>query len=132
MSTVYVFHSELPEADGLDTADRVLLWDTSAGRMKYATLANVYAQIGRSAAVGASAADTMSFYGATPINQGTMTEAAVTALATATMSAGNAAGVWAFASSTAAQAFVTRMKQAQTDLDTLIDKLDTVGLLSET
>lgn len=130
MATIYVFHDELPEGGAPALADMMLIWDTSAGLMKRSTMSNIWTAIGRTAATGASAADTIGFYGATPVNQGVFTATALTALATATISAGNAAGVWAFASSTAMEAFVTRAKQAQADLENLMTKLNTVGLVS--
>ncbi len=130
MSTVFVFHDELPEGGAPAAADSVMLWDTSATTYKRATYTNVMAQIGRTKALGSDASSTISFYGATAINQGTVTPTAVTALATATVSAGNAAGVWGFASSTAGQAMVDRAKQCQADLDNLMARLDSVGLVS--
>lgn len=49
------------------------------------------------------------FYGETGVDQPTMTATALTALATATISAANSANVFGFGSSTVAKAYVKRM-----------------------
>ncbi len=59
-----------------------------------------------------------------------MTATGITTLAAGVISAGNAAGVWAFASSTEALAQVARAKQAQTDLATLMQRIESTGLLN--
>jgi hypothetical protein len=74
---------------------------------------------------GDSTDDLMGFYGVTPIvqpsgsAQGAVTITATTALVTATISAANSANVWAFASSTVANAYVARTKQMQVDVEAL-------------
>lgn len=127
MSTPYVFSEEVPELLSVAAADILLLWDTSAGLMKRCTVSAADAIVD---ARGTAAATVVGFYGETGVNQGTQAATAITALATATISAGNAAGTWAWASSTEATAFVTRAKQAQADLETLMTRLDSTGLIA--
>ena len=70
--------------------------------------------------LGQSSTDKLGFYGiATPIVQ-----PSVTGIGTTTISQVGTTGKWAFASSTAALAFVSRVKSIQTALDSLnlIDK----------
>ncbi len=129
MSTIYVFSDEVPTLNTVATNDIVLLYDTSAGRMKRATVTAVGTVV-KALARGSAATSTVGFYGATAVDQGTMTATAVTSLATAVMSAGNAAGVWAWASSTDALAYVARMKQAQTDLSTFMARVESTGLVA--
>jgi hypothetical protein len=71
------------------------------------------------AQIGNAATDLLGFYGATPIAQPT-----VTAIGTTTISQVATSGKWAFASSTAAIAFVARVRSLQ-------DKLDALGLINE-
>lgn len=71
------------------------------------------------AQLGDAAADTLGFYGATPIAQ-----PSVSAIGTTTISQVATSGKWAFASSTAALAFVARVQALQ-------DKLDELGLVAE-
>lgn len=127
MATPYVFANELPTLNTVSAGDILLVWDTSAGLMKRVTVSVADALVD---ARGAAASTVIGYYGATGVNQGDQAATAITALATATMSAGNAAGVWAWASSTEATAFVTRAQQAQTDLETLMARIDSVGLVS--
>jgi hypothetical protein len=68
---------------------------------------------------GDASTDTQGFFGATPIVQ-----PSVTAIGTTTISQVATSGKWAFASSTAALAFVLRVQQLQ-------DKLDALGLVNE-
>lgn len=69
---------------------------------------------------GQSASDKIGFYGlATPIVQ-----PSVTAIGTTTISQVATSGKWAFASSTAAIAFVARVRSLQ-------DKLDALNLINE-
>lgn len=72
----------------------------------------------------------LGFFGTTPAAQQTMTQTAVTAIGTTTISQVATSGKWAFASSTAANALVTRVDQMQVDLETLLGKLETLGLVS--
>lgn len=127
MSTPYVFSDEVPTLLTVGAADIIMLWDTSAGLMKRCTVSAADAIVD---ARGTAAATVVGYYGATGVNQTTQAATAITALATATISAGNAAAVWAWASSTEAKAFVARAKQAQTDLETFMGRLDSVGLVS--
>jgi hypothetical protein len=97
--------------------------------MKRCTVSTVQAII-LPLAIGSASSTVVGFYGETGVNQGTQAATAITALTTATISAGNAAAVWAWASSTEATAFVTRAKQAQTDLDTLMARINSTGVVS--
>lgn len=69
---------------------------------------------GQGTLIGATTADLVGFYGATPVAQIT-----VTAIGTTTLSQVGTSGKWAFASSTAGLAFVARLRSIQTALDTL-------------
>jgi hypothetical protein len=80
--------------------------------------------------LGQSTTDKIGFYGlATPIVQPTMTATAVTAIGTTTISQVATSGKWAFATSTAATALVTRVDQMQVDLENLMNKLDALNLV---
>jgi hypothetical protein len=68
---------------------------------------------------GSSTTEKISFYGVTPIVQ-----PAVTAIGTTTISQVATSGKWAFASSTAAQAFVARVRSIQ-------DQLENLGLIDQ-
>ena len=100
--------------------DWTLIYDTSTGRTKKCRLASI---VGNSAKI-------VPFYGETGVDQGTMTATAVTALATATMSSANTATVYCFGSSTVAKAYAKRMAQIQDDLEELMLKIDSTGLLA--
>src|SRR5512143_589263 len=127
MSTPFVFSDELPELYTVAAGDILMLWDTSAGLMKRSTVSQCASVLEVSSGVrGASAATVIGFYGETGVNRASMAGTAITSLTTAVISVGNAAGTWAWASSTMAAEFVTRAKQAQTDLKTLMQKLDSV------
>lgn len=69
--------------------------------------------------LGKVTTDKISFYGVTPIVQ-----PSVTAIATTTISQVGTTGKWAFATSTAALAFVAAVISLQ-------DKLDSLGLIAE-
>ena len=73
--------------------------------------------------------DLISFYGATPVAKTNVACTAVTAVATTTISQVATSGKWAFATSTAAIALVTRVRQLQVDVEGLITQLDTLGLV---
>lgn len=124
MSTIYSWAAEM----GADTtgagADWVMVYDTSAGRTKKARLSSVFNRSDPAAVIG--------WYGEAGVNQGTFTATALTALATATISAANAAGVFGFASSTVAIAYAKRMSQIQADLETLMGKIDSTALIDIT
>lgn len=155
MSTIYVFDDEVSEVSTPAQADRILLHDASAGLKKYATLSNVGANVlgslaaantwaaaqtftaaatfNGNVALGNAATDTIGFYGATAVNQGTMTATAVTALATVTIEIATASSATAgFANSTVAKALALRVPQLQVDLDTLMARIDSTGLISIT
>jgi len=69
--------------------------------------------------LGQAATSKVGFFGTAPVVQQT-----VTAIGTTTISQVATSGKWAFASSTAANAFVNRVKSIQ-------DKLDALGLVVE-
>lgn len=119
MSTIYAWAAELSADATGKPNDYCLIYDTSTGRTKKATLATVC--FGR---------DTVGFYGATPVDQGTMTATAITALTAATISAANVTTVFGFGSSTVAKAYVKRLSQIQADLETLMGKVESTGLVS--
>jgi hypothetical protein len=129
MSTPYVFSEEVPALQTVAQNDLVLVWDTSAGVMKRCTVSTVQGVV-RPLANGGATASIIGFYGETGVNQGTIAAVAVSALATATISAGKSNAVWGFSSSTAAKAFVARAKQAQTDLLTLERRINSTGLIA--
>lgn len=122
MGTIYSWAADV-SADATGQArDYFLIYDTSTGRTKKATLNTL--------AYGGSAAGTLGFYGDTPVDQGTFTATALTALATATISAANTSAVFGFGSSTVAKAYVKRMSQIQADLETLMGKVESTGLVA--
>lgn len=129
MSSIYDFQEELPSLGTLAAADVYMVLDTSTGLKKDVTQTVIEGVIS-TVVLGAAATSTIGFYGATAVNQGTMTASALTAIGTTTLSAGNAAGVWAWASSTEAAAFVSRVGQMQTDLETLMGLINSTGLLA--
>lgn len=129
MATPYVFADELPSLQTVAQNDIVLVWDTSAGLMKRCTVSAVQGII-RPLAVGGAAASVIGFYGETGVNQGTIAATAVTALTAAVISAGKSNSRWGFSSSTAGKAFVARAQQAQTDLKTLMQRLNSTGLVA--
>ena len=124
MTTMFVFDSQLTTLVTGATADILAVHDASAKVKKRITIADLATRF-----TGASAASTVGFYGVTAVNQGTMTATCLTAIGTTTISAGNAAGVWAFVTSTSALALVKRVSQCQADLETLMAKIDSTGLL---
>ena len=69
--------------------------------------------------LGQSSTDLISFYGETAVAQ-----PSVTGIGTTTISQVATSGKWAFASSTAALAFVARVRSIQ-------DKLNSLGLINE-
>lgn len=125
MGTIYTWEQELAADATGAAADITLVYDASAKATKRITLANL-----GSRALGASSSATLGFYGATAVDQGTFTATAITALATATISAANAVGVFGFASSTVAAAYAKRLSQVQADIETLMGKIDSTGLVS--
>ncbi len=127
MSTIYTFHQECASLATPAAGDRIVTADVSAGDKNKVTLTVMGA-----AAKGTVSTDLVGFYGATPIDQGTMTATCVTSLITnPTFSASNTgAGVFGFSSSTVADAYAARVKQMQTDLLTLGQRIESTGLLA--
>lgn len=124
MSTIYSWAPEHAADTTGAAGDYTLIFDTSTGRTKKAALSSVFLGQGPTRVFG--------FYGETGVNQGTMTATALTALATATISAANSANVFCFSTSTAAKALVKRMSQIQVDLESLMGKIDSTGLVNVT
>jgi hypothetical protein len=82
--------------------------------------------------IGQDATEKVAFWGATPVVQQTYTATAVTAIGTTTISQVATSGKWAFATSTAAAALVTRVDQVQVDVAAILSKLNTLGLVDAT
>jgi hypothetical protein len=133
MSTIYTFHRECASLATPAVGDRIMTADISANA-SHPTARDMTLTVVRSAARGKLSTDLIGFYGASPVDQGTMTATAITALTTnPTFSASNTgAGVFGFASSTEAVAYVTRVTQMQADLDTLMAKVNSTGLVNIT
>ncbi len=133
MSTIYTFHQELPSLATPATGDRIMTADVSTNSVaptkKDMTLAVV-----KTAARGTGATDLVGFYGTTPVDQGTFTATCLTALTTnPTFSASNTgAGVFGWASSTEAAAYALRVPQMQVDLLTLMQKINSTGIVDVT
>jgi hypothetical protein len=122
MGTIYSWAQE-NSADATGAAgDWTLVYDTSTGRTKKCRLSSL--------ALGGDPAKVFGFYGEAGVNQGTMTATAITSLTAATISAANSSTVFGFGSSTVAKAYVKRMSQIQADLETLMGKIDSTGLLA--
>jgi hypothetical protein len=81
--------------------------------------------------LGQDSTDLISFYGATPIAKWAFTLTATTAIATTVFSAA-ATGIFGFQTSTAATALVTRVRQLQVDMETLVGLMETAGLVTVT
>ncbi len=79
--------------------------------------------------LGGATTDKIGFYGTTPAAKTAVSATAVTAIGTTTISQVATSGKWAFASSTAAAALVTRVDQLQVDVEALITQLNTLGLV---
>lgn len=122
MSTIYIWNSECSSEGTAQARDYFLVYDTSTGRTKKARISHL--------AFGGSSSGTLGFYGATAVDQGTMTATAITALATATISPANSATVFGWSSSTVAAAYAKRASQIQADLKTFMQKVESTGLLS--
>lgn len=118
MSTIYSWAADM-SADATGAVnDYVLVYDTSSGRTKKATLDRLVFT------------DPGAFYGQTNVSAQTMTATAVTALATATISAANSTTVFGFGSSTVAKAYVARMAQIQVDLEVLMGCINSTSLVA--
>lgn len=133
MSTIYTFHRECTSLATPAAGDRILTADISTNSND-PTSKDMTLTIWGSAARGIGATDLIGFYGVTPVDQGTMTATCLTALTTnPTWSASNTgAGVYGFASSTVATAYVTRIQQMQADLDTLMARINSTGFVNIT
>lgn len=79
--------------------------------------------------LGQSTTDKVAFFGSTPVAKTAVAATAVTAIATTTISQVATSGKWAFATSTAATALVTRVRQLQVDVEGLITQLNTLGVV---
>jgi hypothetical protein len=133
MSTIYTFHRELASLATPAVGDRILTADVSTNSSD-PTSKDMTLTVVKTAAKGTASTDLVGFYGVTPVDQGTMTATCVTALTTnPTFSASNTgAGVFGFASSTEAAAYATRVGQMQVDLDTLMARVDSTGIVNIT
>lgn len=79
--------------------------------------------------LGQDSTDKVAFFGSTPVAKTSVAATAVTAVATTTISQVATSGKWAFATSTAAIALVTRTRQLQVDVEGLILQLNTLGIV---
>lgn len=133
MSTIYTFHRECASLATPATGDRIMTADVSTNAT-HPTAKDITLAIVKTAARGVATTDLIGFYGASPVDQGTMTATAITALTTnPTFSASNTgAGVFGFGSETVANAYVTRVTQMQADLDTLMARVNSTGLVNIT
>jgi hypothetical protein len=76
--------------------------------------------------------DLVGFYGATPVAKWAFTLTATTAVLTTAFSQVATSGKWGFQTSTAAIALVTRTRQLQANLETLVGLMETAGLVTVT
>ena len=127
MATPFVFAEEVPTLLSVAADDLLLIWDTSVSLMKRCTVSAADAIVD---ARGTADTTVVGFYGETGVNQSTQAATAITALATAVISAGKAAAVWGWASSTEAKAFVARAEECQTDLELLMRRINSTGLVA--
>ena len=132
MSTIYTFHRELASLATPAAGDRFLVGDVSVNA-NHPGAKDITLTVAGAAGKGKAATDLLGFYGASPVDQGTMTAVGLTAVTTnPTFSTSTDAGSYGFASSTVATAYVTRVRQMQADLDTLMAKISSSGLVSVT
>lgn len=133
MSTIYTFHRECASLATPAAGDRILTADISTNST-HPTAKDMTLTVWGGAARGKATTDLIGFYGATPVDQGTMTATCLTALTTnPTFSASNTgAGVFGWSSSTVATAYVTRVQQMQADLDTLMARINSTGFVNIT
>jgi hypothetical protein len=132
MSTIYTFHRECTALVTPAAGDRILTADISTNATNPTSKDMTLTVLG-SAARGKTTADLLGFYGATPIAQQTFAATCTTALTTnPTFSATTGAGVYAFSTSTIANAYVTRVKQMQVDLATLLGHFNSTGFINVT
>jgi hypothetical protein len=131
MSTIYTFHRECAEATPA-VGDRIMTADRSANA-SHPTARDMTLSLVKAACRGKDTGDLVGFYGATPIDQGTMTATALTAVTTnPTFSSSTDSGTFAFSSSALAIAYVTRVRQMQADLDTLMARINSTGIVNIT
>ena len=129
MSTIYTFHRECAALLTPATGDRIMVADIS-DNASHPGAQTVTLAIAKTAARGVGATDLIGFYGATPVNQGTMTATALTAVTTnPTFSATTGAGVYGFPTSTLAKAYVARIPQMQVDIAALMARVNSTGLV---
>jgi hypothetical protein len=133
MSTIYTFHRECTALATPAAGDRILTADISTNAND-PTSKDMTLTVWGSAARAKTTADLVGFYGATPIAQQSFAATCITALTTnPTFSASNTgAGVFGFASSTVATAYVTRIQQMQVDLVALMGKINSTGFVNIT
>jgi len=132
MSTIYTFHRECTALVTPAAGDRILTADISTNSTN-PTSKDMTLTVWGSAARGKTTADLLGFYGAAPIAQQSFTATCLTALTTnPTFSASTGAGVYGFASSTAAAAYCKRVQQMQADLETLMGAVNSTALVSVT
>src|SRR5512143_1152631 len=120
MSTIYTFHRECDSLTTPAAGDRIMTADVSTSAThptkKDMTLTVLNTLLG-----GGATTDIVGLYGVTGADQGTFTATCLSANTTnPTFSASTGAGVWCFPSSTVATAYVTRVKQMQANIDTLM------------
>ena len=134
MSTIYTFHRELASLATPAAGDRILVADVSTGvGAAVGTKKDMTLTVAGGAAGGNATTDLVGFYGATPVDQGAMAATCITALTTnPTISSSTATAAYGWASSTVATAYVTRIQQMQADLDTLMAKVNSTGLINIT
>jgi hypothetical protein len=123
MSTIYAWAAEIAADATGASGDWTLVYDTSTGRTKKARLVSI---------VTGDASKIIPFHGETGVNQPAFTATATTALATETVETANTVTAYGFGSSTVAKAYVKRMSQIQVDLETLMGKVNSTGLIDIT
>jgi hypothetical protein len=132
MSTIYTFHRECTALVTPAAGDRILTADISTNA-NAPTSKDMTLTVWGAAARGKASTDLIGFYGATPIAQQSFTATCITALTTnPTFSASTGAGVYGFASSTAAAAYCKRVQQMQVDLELLMGAVNSTALVSVT
>lgn len=133
MSTIYTYHRECATLATPAAGDRILTADVSTNAT-HPTKKDMTFTVLAAALAGGATTDKIGLYGAAAVDQGSFTATCLTANTTnPTFSASNTgAGVFGFASSTVALAYVTRIKQIQANLDTLMAKIDSTALVAIT
>ena len=131
MSTIYTFHREVTALLTPAAGDRIMTADVSTNSTAPTKKDMTFTVLAACLAGGATT-DTVGLYGAAGVDQGTFTATCLTANTTnPTFSASNTgAGVFGFSSSTVALAYVARVQQMQADIDSLMQKINSTGLVS--